>query len=66
MVTPLTPMAGFTFPLFFNVLKSISLAGLACAGQSEKAPRLNRISCWIFPVLFLWAVIDSFFLTGDP
>jgi hypothetical protein len=52
-----------TLLVFFSLLESVYTTHLAGAGQLEKALRIDRFSRWLFPALFLLALVDSFFLT---
>ena len=53
-----------TFLVFFSLLESVYTTGLASAGQVEKALRVDRISKWLFPAMFVLAVLVSFIFTN--
>ena len=52
-----------TFLVFFSLLEVVYTTWLASSGQPEKALRVDRKARWIFPVLFLFALVDSLYLT---
>lgn len=52
-----------TLLVFISLLESVYTTHLANAEQLEKALRIDRFSRWLFPTLFLFALVDSFFLT---
>lgn len=49
-----------TFLVFFGLLESVYTTGLASSGQVEKALRVDRIAKWLFPVMFILAILASF------
>ena len=53
-----------TFLVFFSLLESVYTTGLASAGQVEKALRIDHISKWLFPALFILSVLASFFFAN--
>lgn len=53
-----------TFLVFFSLLEAVYTTGLASSGRLEEALRLDRKARWVFPVLFLLALIDSLYLTN--
>jgi hypothetical protein len=52
-----------TLLVFLSLLESVYTTHLASSEQLEKALRVDRFSRWLFPALFLLAMVDSFFLT---
>lgn len=50
--------------VFFSLLEVVYTTSLASSGQAEKALRTDRIARWVFPALFLLALVDSLYLTN--
>lgn len=49
-----------TFLVFFRLFESVYTTGLAIWGRVEKALRVDRGPKWLYPVIFILAILASF------